>query len=112
MKPALLVIDVQKQFFKISPVTAQSLEEAIEYINAAIDMFRDHDLPVICIQHMDKACSEMLAYLYCRNRGGLAGAVCKGDRTIGVQDSEPRFCCVADHQRQHALHDSISYGGY
>lgn len=54
MKPALLVIDVQKQFLKISPVTAQSLEDAIEYINVAIDMFRDHDLPVICIQHMDK----------------------------------------------------------
>jgi nicotinamidase-related amidase len=55
MKPALLVIDVQKQFFKISPVTAQSLESAIEYINAAIEMFREKDLPVICIQHMDKA---------------------------------------------------------
>jgi nicotinamidase-related amidase len=54
MKPALLVIDVQKQFFKNSPVTAQSLEEAIEYINAAIEMFREKDLPVICIQHMDK----------------------------------------------------------
>ena len=54
MKPALLVVDVQKQFFNISPVTAQSLEEAIEYINAAIEMFREKDLPVICIQHMDK----------------------------------------------------------
>jgi nicotinamidase-related amidase len=54
MKLALLVIDIQNQFFKISPVAAQSLEDAIEYINAAIDIFRDHDLPVICIQHMDK----------------------------------------------------------
>ena len=53
MKPALLVIDVQKQFFKISPATAQSLEEAIETINAAIEIFREKDLPVICIQHMD-----------------------------------------------------------
>jgi len=55
MKPALLVIDVQKQFFKISPTTAQSLEGAIEYINAAIQMFREKDLPVICIQHMDQS---------------------------------------------------------
>jgi nicotinamidase-related amidase len=55
MKPALLVIDVQKQFFKISPVTTLSLESAIEYINAAIEIFREKDLPVICIQHMDKA---------------------------------------------------------
>ncbi len=54
MKPALLVVDVQKQFFKISPVAEQSLDNAIEYINAAIEMFRDHNLPVICIQHMDK----------------------------------------------------------
>ena len=54
MKPALLVIDVQKQFFNISPVTAQSLDDAIEYINAAIELFREKDLPVICIQHVDK----------------------------------------------------------
>jgi nicotinamidase-related amidase len=53
MKPALLVIDVQKRYFKISSVTAQSLDEAIEYINAAIEMFRAKDLPVICIQHMN-----------------------------------------------------------
>ena len=55
MKPALLVIDVQKEFFKGNPVTAQSLNEAIEYINAAIALFREKNLPVICIQHMDEA---------------------------------------------------------
>ena len=54
MKPALLVIDVQKQFFKFSPTTAQSLRDAIEYINAAIALFRDRNLPVICVQHVDK----------------------------------------------------------
>jgi nicotinamidase-related amidase len=54
MKPALLVIDVQKRFFKFSPTTAQSLKDAIEYINAAIALFREKDLPVICVQHMDK----------------------------------------------------------
>jgi nicotinamidase-related amidase len=53
MKAALLVIDVQKAFFKYSSVTAQSLESAIEYINAAIAMFREKNLPVVCIQHMD-----------------------------------------------------------
>jgi nicotinamidase-related amidase len=53
MKPALLVIDVQKAFFK-DPVTAQSLNNAIEYINAAIALFRKKQLPVICVQHMDK----------------------------------------------------------
>lgn len=54
MKPALLVVDIQKEFFKFSPTTAQSLNEAIEYINAAIALFRERDLPVICIQHMDE----------------------------------------------------------
>ena len=40
MKPALLVVDVQKALFKLSPATAQSLYDAIEYINAAIALFR------------------------------------------------------------------------
>jgi nicotinamidase-related amidase len=53
MKPALLVIDVQKAFFEITPATAQSLNEAVEYINAAIELFRAKNLPIICIQHMD-----------------------------------------------------------
>ncbi len=54
MKPALLIVDVQKDFFKFSPTTAQSLNEAIECINAAIALFREKDLPVICIQHVDE----------------------------------------------------------
>ncbi len=54
MKLALLVIDVQKAFFKINPTTAQSLNEAIEYINAAIALFRAKQLPIICIQHLDQ----------------------------------------------------------
>jgi nicotinamidase-related amidase len=55
MNPALLVVDVQKAFFRIDPATTQSLDSAIEYINAAIALFRDRGLPVICVQHMDKA---------------------------------------------------------
>lgn len=54
MKLALLVIDMQKDFFGISPTTAQSLNDAIEYINAAIEIFREKELPVICIQHMNE----------------------------------------------------------
>lgn len=54
MKPALLVIDVQKAFFEIDPQTTQSLERAIEYINAAIALFRERGLPVICVQHVDE----------------------------------------------------------
>jgi nicotinamidase-related amidase len=55
VKPALLVIDVQKAFFDMSPATAQSLLDAIEYINAAIKLFRDRELPVICVQHMEES---------------------------------------------------------
>jgi len=54
MKPALLVIDVQKAFFAIDQATTQSLNNAIEYINAAIPLFREKGLPVICVQHMDE----------------------------------------------------------
>ena len=53
MKPVLLVIDVQKEFFK-NPKTAQFLNDAIEYINAAIALFRAKNLPIICIQHLDE----------------------------------------------------------
>jgi nicotinamidase-related amidase len=54
MKPALLVIDVQKEFYEFSPQPAQSLKEAVEYINLAIALFRAGNLPVICIQHMNE----------------------------------------------------------
>jgi nicotinamidase-related amidase len=49
MRPALLVIDIQKQFFK--PNTVDSLERAIEHINAAIAWFREKDYPIIAIQN-------------------------------------------------------------
>ena len=52
MRAALLVIDVQKAFFK-DPVAARTLDSAIEYINAAVDLFRKKDWPVICVQHME-----------------------------------------------------------
>jgi nicotinamidase-related amidase len=52
MKAALLVIDIQKAYF--SPATQTSLDNAIETINAAIDLFRSKGLPVISVQHMDR----------------------------------------------------------
>jgi nicotinamidase-related amidase len=54
MNPALLVVDVQKAFFEIDPVTTQSLDSAIECINAAIALFRERGLPVISVQHMER----------------------------------------------------------
>ena len=54
MNPALLVIDVQKAFFEESPTTAQSLRDAMVYINAAIALFRERELPVISVQHLEE----------------------------------------------------------
>lgn len=51
MKPALMVIDIQKRFFGESEVARQSLEEAVEYTNVAIALFREKGLPVVCVQH-------------------------------------------------------------
>ena len=54
MNPALLVIDIQKQFFDLSPEVTQSLQNAIEYVNAAIAIFREKGFPVICVQHINE----------------------------------------------------------
>ncbi|MBN2677666.1 MAG: isochorismatase family protein [Anaerolineaceae bacterium] len=52
MKSALFVIDVQKAYFDAQ--TNDSLNNAIEYINAAIALFRTKGSPVISIQHMNR----------------------------------------------------------
>lgn len=54
MKPALLVIDVQKRFLGIKPVMTESINDAIRFINMAIELFREHNLPVISIQHVSE----------------------------------------------------------
>lgn len=51
MKPALLIIDIQNKFFNRSKACSDSLKSAIEYINAAIDLFREKNLPIVVIQH-------------------------------------------------------------
>jgi nicotinamidase-related amidase len=54
MKPALLVIDMQNEFFDINQACSDSLKSAIEYINAAIGLFRKKNLPIVVIQHKDE----------------------------------------------------------
>ncbi len=54
MKPALLVIDMQEVFFDESPQIAQSLSSAVEYINAAIALFREKDLPIFIIEDIEE----------------------------------------------------------
>ena len=53
MKPALLIIDVQKDFFHYGAITTKSLQDAIKTINKVSAFFREKKLPVICIQHID-----------------------------------------------------------
>ena len=48
IKPALLVIDIQKAFM---PMMSSDKEIALEYINALIDLFRKNGYPVIRIYH-------------------------------------------------------------
>jgi len=54
MKPALFIIDMQNRFFKINQACTDSLNSAIEYINAAIDLFRKKNLPILVIQHKNE----------------------------------------------------------
>ena len=55
MKPAMLVIDVQKAFFDDNAAKIQSLNNAVMYINYAMKVFREKNLPVISIQHLNKS---------------------------------------------------------
>jgi nicotinamidase-related amidase len=55
MKPALLVIDVQKQFFKEDPETEESLNNAVQYIVPTISLFHEHKFPIAFVQHMEEA---------------------------------------------------------
>jgi nicotinamidase-related amidase len=54
MKAALLVIDIQNDFFNISQVCSDSLKSAIKYVNAAIELFRKRNLPIVIVQHKDE----------------------------------------------------------
>ena len=49
MKIALLVLDLQKQFFRI-PKCRPFLDDALEYVNETIKLFRKANLPIIFIQ--------------------------------------------------------------
>ncbi len=54
MRAALLVIDVQNEFFDLNQRCSDSLKSAIEYINEAIGLFRKKNLPVVVIQHKNE----------------------------------------------------------
>jgi nicotinamidase-related amidase len=56
MRPALLVIDLQRWFLEVgSPEKLARVGALIANTNALIDFFRDRDLPVVRIQTVHKA---------------------------------------------------------
>ena len=54
MKPALFIIDMQEAFFDEGPETNRSLESAVMYINAVLDLFRSKNLPVFIIEDVEE----------------------------------------------------------
>lgn len=51
MKLALMIIDMQKAFYQGS--SKESMDSAVEYINAVIPFFRKKELPIIWVQDKD-----------------------------------------------------------
>ncbi len=56
MKPALLVIDVQKAYFK--KMDQSAVEKPIEVINDAVKMFNEYNQPTIYIYHRNNTSSK------------------------------------------------------
>jgi nicotinamidase-related amidase len=52
MKPALMIIDLQKAYY--NGEGQKSMDDACEYINAVIPLFREKGLPVIWVQDIDE----------------------------------------------------------
>jgi nicotinamidase-related amidase len=52
IKPALLIIDIQKVYLTMVP--EREKEVAIYYINNLIELFRSHGYPIIRVYHYDK----------------------------------------------------------
>jgi len=54
MKPALFIIDIQKQFYTESEANACSLQAAVKAILPVIDFFHSKKLPVVFVQNLSE----------------------------------------------------------
>ena len=54
MKAALMIIDMQKEYF--TGLAKKSMTEASEYINEVLGYFRERKLPIVWVQDIDKKC--------------------------------------------------------
>ena len=50
----MLIVDIQNDFFNISSLCSDSLKSAVQYVNAAIRLFRKKGLPIVVIQHKNE----------------------------------------------------------
>ncbi len=53
MKLALMIIDLQKAFY--NGPSQQSMDDAVEYINAVLPWFREKGLPILWVQDADES---------------------------------------------------------
>lgn len=54
MKPALLVVDLQNEFFEEGSPSLPSLRSAVEYVNAAIALFRKVGAPIVVVRDIEE----------------------------------------------------------
>lgn len=54
MKPALIVVDVQNDSFKVNAIAEQTLTGAMNLINLTIKLFKTKNHPVIVVQHINE----------------------------------------------------------
>jgi nicotinamidase-related amidase len=134
MKPALLVIDLQRAYYK--DVAARTMDRACLAINRAIRLFRERGLPLLWIQHLDEydgalpgkegfefiealepAASEtriVKTYNNSFNQTGLAGILAGlGVDTVVVSGYCAEYCIIASYwgARNHDLDSLLLRGG-
>ncbi len=55
LKPALLIVDMQEAYYRTATGPArQCWEDALEYVNEAIKLFRKKNLPVIAVENIER----------------------------------------------------------
>ena len=59
MKPALLVIDMQKQYRKLGGAFQESIDQAAKYVAWAISIFKAKGLPIFHIVHHEGGPEEL-----------------------------------------------------
>jgi nicotinamidase-related amidase len=53
MKPAIMIIDMQKAFY-VDETTKKTMDNACEYINVLVEQFRAKTLPIVWVQHINE----------------------------------------------------------